>query len=123
MSANKTIIPDQREKMIREQIETKESLKYRSMAARQKAIAAFVVIIPFIFFIYTVYYTIWVGAPAFYVWLWLVMHFFGMSGISLGFHRLASHASFKPHKFIKMFFLILGSASAQGPVIYWASNP
>ena len=100
----------------------KESFKYRLMATRQKTIAAFIVITPFLFFIYTVYYTFWVGVPAFFIYLWAVMHFLGMCGISLGFHRLASHSSFKPHRAIKMFFLILGSASGQGSVIYWASH-
>jgi stearoyl-CoA desaturase (delta-9 desaturase) len=43
-------------------------------------------------------------------------------GITLGYHRLATHESFKCHGLVKGIILALGSASAQGPVITWADN-
>jgi stearoyl-CoA desaturase (delta-9 desaturase) len=43
-------------------------------------------------------------------------------GITLGFHRLATHESFKTHGLVKGIILALGSAAAQGPVITWADN-
>lgn len=43
-------------------------------------------------------------------------------GITLGYHRLATHESFKCNKLLKGIVLALGSAAAQGPVITWADN-
>ncbi|MDP9365734.1 MAG: fatty acid desaturase [Chloroflexota bacterium] len=43
-------------------------------------------------------------------------------GITLGFHRLATHESFKVNKGLKAVILALGSAAAQGPVITWVDN-
>lgn len=43
-------------------------------------------------------------------------------GITLGFHRLATHESFKVNKVLKGIILAFGSAAAQGPVITWVDN-
>jgi len=43
-------------------------------------------------------------------------------GITLGFHRLATHDAFKTHPLVKGIILALGSAAAQGPVITWVDN-
>lgn len=62
------------------------------------------------------------GVSWFYLGLWAVMHFLGMVGISVGYHRLASHQSFKGTRWARRGLMILGSMGAQGPVLYWASN-
>lgn len=43
-------------------------------------------------------------------------------GITFGFHRLATHDSFKCHPVVKAVALVLGSAAAQGPVLTWVDN-
>jgi stearoyl-CoA desaturase (Delta-9 desaturase) len=43
-------------------------------------------------------------------------------GITLGFHRLATHESFRCHPWVKAVALVLGSAAAQGPVLTWVDN-
>lgn len=43
-------------------------------------------------------------------------------GITFGFHRLATHESFKCHPAVKAVALVLGSAAAQGPVLTWVDN-
>lgn len=43
-------------------------------------------------------------------------------GITLGFHRLATHEAFKTHGLVKGIILAFGSAAAQGPVITWVDN-
>jgi stearoyl-CoA desaturase (delta-9 desaturase) len=43
-------------------------------------------------------------------------------GITLGFHRLATHDAFKVPRALKAVILALGSAAAQGPVITWVDN-
>jgi stearoyl-CoA desaturase (delta-9 desaturase) len=88
----------------------------------QYRVAAVTVFGPIVGFVAGCVYIAHAGLPLFYVALWAVMHFIGMAGISVGFHRLASHQSFKGTRWAKRALLIMGSMSAQGPVVYWATN-
>jgi stearoyl-CoA desaturase (Delta-9 desaturase) len=58
----------------------------------------------------------------FYGYLWLGAHLLGMLGITVGFHRLASHKSFSAKRPLTFFILILGCMGFQGPITHWASN-
>jgi stearoyl-CoA desaturase (delta-9 desaturase) len=44
------------------------------------------------------------------------------SGITVGFHRLLTHRSFKCHRLTRAIFAALGSAAAEGPVIDWVAT-
>jgi stearoyl-CoA desaturase (delta-9 desaturase) len=44
------------------------------------------------------------------------------SGITVGFHRLLTHRSFKCHRLTRAAFAALGSAAAEGPVIDWVAT-
>lgn len=46
----------------------------------------------------------------------------GMLGMGIGYHRMLSHRSFRPHPVVKFIFLVLGSMSAQGPALEWAAT-
>ncbi|MFZ0044034.1 MAG: hypothetical protein WAK93_22185, partial [Solirubrobacteraceae bacterium] len=39
------------------------------------------------------------------------------TGVTVGFHRLLTHRSFKCHRLLRAAFAALGSAAAEGPVI------
>lgn len=54
-----------------------------------------------------------VGVALFLHWLTVGL------GISLGFHRLASHRSFKVPKALEYFFILCGTLAAQGSVKGW----
>jgi stearoyl-CoA desaturase (delta-9 desaturase) len=43
-------------------------------------------------------------------------------GITVGFHRLFTHRSFKTTEHIRVGLAILGSAAVEGPVIEWVAN-
>jgi stearoyl-CoA desaturase (Delta-9 desaturase) len=43
-------------------------------------------------------------------------------GVTIGYHRMLTHRSFRPHPIVKTIFLILGSMSAQGPALEWAAS-
>jgi stearoyl-CoA desaturase (delta-9 desaturase) len=45
-----------------------------------------------------------------------------LPGVTIGYHRMLTHRSFRPHPVVKAIFLILGSMSAQGPAIEWAAS-
>jgi sn-1 stearoyl-lipid 9-desaturase len=62
--------------------------------------------------------------PVFFNWsavgVALLLHFITMGlGISLGFHRLATHRSFKAPKWLEYFFVLCGTLAAQGSVMGW----
>jgi stearoyl-CoA desaturase (delta-9 desaturase) len=44
------------------------------------------------------------------------------TGITVGYHRLLTHRSFKCHRFVRAAFAALGSAAAEGPVIDWVAT-
>ncbi len=44
------------------------------------------------------------------------------AGVTVGFHRLFTHRSFKTSAPIRMMWAILGSAAAEGPVIDWVAT-
>ena len=50
-----------------------------------------------------------------------VMMSFAGFGITVGFHRLFTHRSFKTSPFMRAFFAIIGSAAVEGPVIEWVA--
>jgi stearoyl-CoA desaturase (delta-9 desaturase) len=43
-------------------------------------------------------------------------------GITVGFHRLLTHRSFKTNRWVRAGFAALGSAAAEGPVIDWVAT-
>ena len=44
------------------------------------------------------------------------------AGVTVGFHRLLTHRSFKTHRPLRAAFAALGSAAAEGPVIDWVAT-
>ncbi len=44
------------------------------------------------------------------------------TGVTVGFHRLLTHRSFKTHRWLRAGFAALGSAAAEGPVIDWVAT-
>lgn len=51
-----------------------------------------------------------------------VMYSAIIPGVTIGYHRMLTHRSFRPHPVVKAIFLVLGSMSAQGPAIEWAAS-
>jgi stearoyl-CoA desaturase (Delta-9 desaturase) len=43
-------------------------------------------------------------------------------GITVGFHRMLTHRSFKTSRPLRALFAVLGSAAVEGPVIEWVAN-
>ena len=51
-----------------------------------------------------------------------VMYFLTGHGITVGFHRLFTHKSYKPNRAVKIFWAIAGSMAIQGPVVRWVAD-
>src|ERR1051326_5445448 len=43
-------------------------------------------------------------------------------GITIGFHRMLTHRSFRPHPVIKFLLLVFGSMALEGPALDWAAT-
>jgi stearoyl-CoA desaturase (delta-9 desaturase) len=52
----------------------------------------------------------------------LVMYAISGHGVTVGFHRLFTHKSFKPNRAVKVALAIAGSMAIQGPVIRWVAD-
>jgi len=51
----------------------------------------------------------------------LAMYFIAIAGVSIGFHRHFTHTTFSAKPWLRKLFVILGSFSGEGPVIYWVA--
>jgi stearoyl-CoA desaturase (delta-9 desaturase) len=43
-------------------------------------------------------------------------------GVGMGFHRMLTHRSFRPHPIVKVLLLLLGSMALEGPALDWAAT-
>ncbi len=50
------------------------------------------------------------------------MYWFTGHGITVGFHRLFTHKSFKPNRFVKNALAVAGSMAVQGPLVRWVAD-
>jgi stearoyl-CoA desaturase (delta-9 desaturase) len=56
------------------------------------------------------------------VTVFLIVYIVTGLGVTIGFHRLLTHRSFKTSKFLRGFLAALGSAAIEGPVISWVAD-
>lgn len=56
------------------------------------------------------------------VFVFLILYLGTALGITVGFHRLLTHRSFKTKRWIRGLLAILGSAAIEGPVISWVAD-
>jgi stearoyl-CoA desaturase (delta-9 desaturase) len=50
------------------------------------------------------------------------MYYFTLLGVTVGFHRLFTHKSFKPNRVVKIGLAIAGSMAVQGPIVRWVAD-
>src|SRR5579884_3653124 len=71
------------------------------------------------------------GAAALFLWGWgfswvdlgllLGMYVLTVLAITVGFHRLFTHRSFRTNGFVRLVLGVLGSMSVQGPLLKWVA--
>ena len=54
--------------------------------------------------------------------LLVTMYAFVALGVTVGYHRMLTHRSFRPHPVVKCVLLILGSMAWEGPALEWAAT-
>lgn len=50
------------------------------------------------------------------------MYYFTLLGVTVGYHRLFTHKSFKPNRAVKVGLAIAGSMAIQGPLVRWVAD-
>jgi stearoyl-CoA desaturase (Delta-9 desaturase) len=56
------------------------------------------------------------------VFVFVVMYVLSGLGVTVGFHRLFTHRSFKTSRALRFVFAVLGSVAIEGPVISWVAD-
>jgi stearoyl-CoA desaturase (delta-9 desaturase) len=56
------------------------------------------------------------------IFVFLIMYVSTALGVTVGFHRMLTHRSFKTTPFVRGVFTVLGSAAIEGPVISWVAD-
>jgi stearoyl-CoA desaturase (delta-9 desaturase) len=56
------------------------------------------------------------------IFVFAIMYLASGFGVTVGFHRLFTHRSFKTSPFMRGVFAILGSTAIEGPVISWVAD-
>ncbi len=51
-----------------------------------------------------------------------VMYSLVALGVTVGFHRMLTHRSFRPHPVVKFLLLVLGSMALEGAAVQWAAT-
>ncbi|AFU03769.1 acyl-CoA desaturase [Nocardia brasiliensis] len=54
--------------------------------------------------------------------VFVIMSVIGGLGVSIGYHRLLAHRSFKTTRPIKLFFVTAGAMAGQGPPLIWVAH-
>ncbi|HLI90169.1 MAG TPA: acyl-CoA desaturase [Ktedonobacteraceae bacterium] len=87
-----------------------------------KAVVLVVVVVPFL----ATLFAIWLLWSRIVHWSDVIllagMYSFIALGVTVGYHRMLTHRSFRPHPIVKFLLLMLGSMALEGPAIEWAAT-
>lgn len=103
-------------------VQTPQRLRARLYSALYKAVVLLVVVVPLVATIVAIR-ALWQRAvhPLDLIVL-VVMYSLIAFGVTVGFHRMLTHRSFRSHPVVKTILLILGSMAFEGPAIDWAAT-
>ncbi len=88
----------------------------------KKIVILLVVTIPFLATLFAIW-LLWDRAVnATDLKLLVVMYSLVALGVTVGFHRMLTHRSFRPHPIVKFILLVLGSMALEGTALSWAAT-
>ena len=93
-----------------------------SLTWREKVINFLGVVIPFIGIFLAIVFLWGRGFSWLQLGLLLAMYTLSGLGITIGYHRLFTHGSFKTYAPVKAILAILGSMAVEGPVLKWVAQ-
>ena len=90
--------------------------------ALYQAIVLVTVIVPLVATVYAIW-LLWERAVNWSdIALLLTMYSLTAFGVTVGFHRMLTHRSFKPNPVVKFILLVLGSMALEGAALEWAAT-
>jgi stearoyl-CoA desaturase (Delta-9 desaturase) len=89
---------------------------------RNDIIAALVVCVPLVGTIAAIFLALYFGVSAIAIGLFVVGYLLTTLAVTMGFHRYFSHRSFSTSRALGTMFVVLGSMSWQGPLLYWVAT-
>lgn len=93
-----------------------------SSVGLQRRATLIATVVPFVGFLVAVISLWGRGISATDLGIFLVFYAFTGLGVTVGFHRLFTHRSFKTTTTVKLILAIAGSMAIQGPLIRWVAN-
>ena len=93
-----------------------------TQSRREQLALALFIIVPFLAVIVAIpiAWGGWLGWSD--VLIMVVMYAISGHGVTVGFHRLFTHKSFKPNRAVKIALAVAGSLAIEGPVIRWVAD-
>lgn len=89
---------------------------------RDRIITGLVTLIPFL----ALFVAAWVAWNSWLYWsdlvVFVILYAFSGFGITVGYHRLFTHRSFKTGPRTRRLFAVMGSTAIEGPVISWVAD-
>ncbi len=87
-----------------------------------KAVVLVLVIVPLLATLFAIW-LLWAHAVhGSDIVLLVTMYSLTALGVTVGYHRMLTHRSFRPHPVVKFLLLVLGSMSLEGSTITWAAT-
>src|SRR5690349_6528738 len=87
----------------------------------QRGVALGVVVVPLLGFVVALTQVWRYGVNAFDLGLLAFMYVLTIIGETVGYHRLFAHRSFETGRLMRALLAVLGSMTAQGPVVFWVA--
>ncbi len=88
----------------------------------ERGLVLAIIVLPFAGLIYAIVWTCVHGVSVFYPLLAVILYVPTGLGITIGFHRLFTHESFKTYASVRFLFAILGAMAVQGRLIEWCAR-
>lgn len=88
----------------------------------QRAIALTVMVVPFVGTLVAFALALAHGVTTLDLALFFAMYFVSMFGVTAGFHRYFAHRSFRTSRWMQTLLVVLGSMTAQGPLLFWVAT-
>lgn len=109
--------------IVRDVADNSASFRRRSRAERRlRIINVIVVIVPFLGLIAAMALSWGVAFDWIYLAIMLGVGLVSSFGITVGYHRLCTHKSFRTPAWLRYTFAAAGSMAVQGPVIWWCGE-
>ncbi|MGF6637734.1 acyl-CoA desaturase [Paraburkholderia sp. 35.1] len=92
------------------------------LARSQQRVALMTVTVPMLGAAAALYWALTRGISVTTVAVCVPLYLLTTAGLTVGFHRLFTHKSFKPNVLVKAVLAILGMMAAQGPLLFWVAS-